>query len=112
PVTPGDARSEPDRLLAMAPLAAIARLAAPTTLVMAVAAVSKVGYPHFVSPLGVGGGGGGSLVFPVSRPPPAAVGRGHRAGGASGRERRRRWRARWAPADAARRARSPGRRSC
>ena len=32
--TAGVARSEPDRLLAMTPLAAVVRLAAPTTLVI------------------------------------------------------------------------------
>ena len=57
---------EPDRLLAMAPLAAVVRLAAPTTLVMAVAAVSNVVYTYFVSRLGVEAIGAVSLVFPVS----------------------------------------------
>ena len=46
-------RSEPERLLAMAPLAAVVRLAAPTTVVMAVSAVSNVVYTYFVSRLGV-----------------------------------------------------------
>ena len=57
---------EPDRLLAMGPLAAVIRLAAPTTLVMAVAAVSNVVYTYFVSRLGVEAIGAVSLVFPVS----------------------------------------------
>ena len=57
---------EPDRLLAMAPLAAVVRLAAPTRLVMAVAAVSNVVYTYFVSRLGVEAIGAVSLVFPVS----------------------------------------------
>src|SRR5207249_794008 len=64
--TPGAARSEPDRLLGMAPLAAVVRLAAPTTLVMAVAAVSNVVYTYFVSRLGMEAIGAVSLVFPVS----------------------------------------------
>src|SRR5215813_322588 len=46
-------RSEPEHLLAIAPLAAVARLAGPTTLVMAVSAVSNILYTHFVSRLGV-----------------------------------------------------------
>ena len=57
---------EPDRLLAMGPLAAVVRLAAPTTLVMAVAAVSNVVYTYFVSRLGVEAIGAVSLVFPIS----------------------------------------------
>jgi putative MATE family efflux protein len=58
--------SEPDRLLAMPPLAAVLRLAGPTTLVMAVSAVSNILYTHFVSRLGVDAIGAVSLVFPVS----------------------------------------------
>jgi putative MATE family efflux protein len=58
--------SEPDRLLAMPPLAAVVRLAWPTTLVMAVSAVSNVLYTYFVSRLGVDAIGAVSLVFPVS----------------------------------------------
>src|SRR5258706_1650805 len=50
----------------MAPLAAVVRLAAPTTVVMAVAAVSNVVYTYFVSRLGVEAIGAVSLVFPVS----------------------------------------------
>lgn len=65
-ITPGAARSEPDRLLAMPPVAAVVRLAAPTTLVMAVAAVSNVVYTYFVSRLGVEAIAAVSLVFPVS----------------------------------------------
>ena len=45
---PGATRSEPDRLMGMAPFAAIVRLAAPTTVVMVVAAVSNVVYTYFV----------------------------------------------------------------
>jgi putative MATE family efflux protein len=63
---PGATRSEPDRLMGMAPFAAIVRLAAPTTVVMAVAAVSNVVYTYFVSRLGVEAIGAVSLVFPVS----------------------------------------------
>src|SRR5262249_8234712 len=59
-------RSEPEHLLAMAPLAAVARLAGPTTLVMAVSAISNILYTHFVSRLGVDAIGAVSLVFPVS----------------------------------------------
>src|SRR5262249_57017345 len=59
-------RSEPEHLLAMAPLAAVARLAGPTTLVMAVSAVSNILYTHFVSRLGVDAIRAVSLVFPVS----------------------------------------------
>jgi len=63
---PGATRSEPDRLMGMAPMAAVVRLAAPTTLVMAVAAVSNVVYTYFVSRLGVDAIGAVSLVFPMS----------------------------------------------
>src|SRR5712691_10034040 len=63
---PGATRSEPDRLMGMAPFAAIVRLAAPTTIVMVVAAVSNVVYTYFVSRLGVEAIGAVSLVFPVS----------------------------------------------
>jgi putative MATE family efflux protein len=59
-------RSDPQHLLAMAPLAAVVRLAGPTTLVMAVSAVSNILYTHFVSRLGVDAIGAVSLVFPVS----------------------------------------------
>jgi putative MATE family efflux protein len=50
----------------MAPLAAVVRLALPTTLVMAVSAVSNAVYTYFVSRLGVEAIGAVSLVFPVS----------------------------------------------
>src|SRR5215471_21155270 len=63
---PGATRSEPDRLMGMPPLAAVVRLAWPTTLVMAVSAVSNVVYTYFVSRLGVDAIGAVSLVFPVS----------------------------------------------
>src|SRR5437899_3722574 len=67
----------------MAPLAAVVRLAAPTTLVMAVAAVSNVVYTYFVSRLGVEAIGAVSLVFPVSLLAITAVGGGIGAGAAS-----------------------------
>src|SRR5215468_10626849 len=53
-------------LLAMAPLRAIVRLAAPTTLVMLVAAASNVLYTYFVSRLGAEALAAVSLVFPIS----------------------------------------------
>ena len=81
--TPAPARSEPDRLLAMAPLAAVVRLAAPTTLVMAVSAVSNVVYTYFVSRLGVEAIGAVSLVFPVSLLAITAMGGGIGSGASS-----------------------------
>ncbi len=75
--------SEPDRLLAMPPLAAVVRLAAPTTLVMAVSAVSNVVYTYFVSRLGVEAIGAVSLVFPVSLLALTAMGGGIGAGASS-----------------------------
>jgi putative MATE family efflux protein len=67
----------------MAPLAAVARLAAPTTLVMAVSAVSNVVYTYFVSRLGVEAIGAVSLVFPVSLLAITAMGGGIGAGATS-----------------------------
>src|SRR2546429_8621271 len=67
----------------MAPLAAVVRLAAPTTVVMAVSAVSNVVYTYFVSRLGVGAIGALSLVFPVSLLAPTPMGGGIGAGAAS-----------------------------
>jgi putative MATE family efflux protein len=81
--TPGAAPTELDRLLAMAPLAAVVRLAAPTTLVMAVSAVSNVVYTYFVSRLGVEAIGAVSLVFPVSLLALTAMGGGIGAGASS-----------------------------
>jgi len=81
--TAGVARSEPERLLAMAPLGAVVRLAAPTTVVMAVSAVSNVVYTYFVSRLGVDAIGAVSLVFPVSLLALTAMGGGIGAGAAS-----------------------------
>ncbi len=79
----GTAGSEPERLLAMAPLAAVLRLAAPTTLVMAVSAVSNVVYTYFVSRLGADAIAAVSLVFPVSLLAITAMGGGIGAGAAS-----------------------------
>src|SRR5262249_36554330 len=73
-------RSEPEHLLAMAPLAAVVRLAGPTTLVMAVSAVSNILYTHLVSPPGVDAVGAPSLVFPGSLPAIPARAGGLRAG--------------------------------
>ncbi len=67
----------------MAPLAAVVRLAAPTTLVMAVSAVSNVVYTYFVSKLGVDAIGAVSLVFPVSLLAITAMGGGIGAGATS-----------------------------
>src|SRR5262245_66683379 len=76
-------RSEPEHLLAMAPLAAVVRLAGPTTLVMAVSAVSNILYTYYVSRLGVDAIGAVSLVFPVSLLAITAMGGGIGAGAAS-----------------------------
>jgi putative MATE family efflux protein len=77
------ARSHPSHLLEIAPLAAVARLAAPTTLVMAVSAVSNVVYTYFVSRLGVDAIGAVSLVFPVSLLAITAMGGGIGTGATS-----------------------------
>lgn len=81
--TPGAVHSETERLLEMAPLAAIVRLAAPTTLVMAIAAVSNVVYTYFVSRLGADAIAAVSLVFPVSLLAMTAMGGGIGAGASS-----------------------------
>jgi putative MATE family efflux protein len=81
--TPAAARSEPDRLLAVPPLTAVLQLAAPTTLVMAVAAVSNVVYTYFVSRLGTDAIAAVSLVFPVSLLAITAMGGGIGAGASS-----------------------------
>jgi putative MATE family efflux protein len=75
--------SRADRLLDMAPLAAILRLAGPTTLVMAIGAVSNVVYTYFVSRLGTDAIGAVSLVFPVSLLAMTAMAGGIGAGAAS-----------------------------
>jgi MATE family, multidrug efflux pump len=74
---------QPTRLLDMAPFTAVVRLAAPTTLVMAVSAVSNVVYTYFVSRLGVEAIGAVSLVFPVSLLAITAMGGGIGAGATS-----------------------------
>jgi len=104
--TEDGARTEPDRLLAMAPLAAVVRLAAPTTLVMAVAAVSNVAYTYFVSRLGVEAIAAVSLVFPISLLAITAMGGGIGAG------RPRRSRGRSAPGGDTTPRPSGGKRSC
>src|SRR5262247_136130 len=63
---PEPTRPDPDHLLALTPPTAVGRLAAPTTGVMAVSAVSNVVYTYFVSRLGTDAIGAVSLVFPVS----------------------------------------------
>ena len=75
--------SEADRLLDMAPLGAILRLAGPTTLVMAIGAVSNVVYTYFVSRLGTDAIGAVALVFPVSLLAMTAMAGGIGAGAAS-----------------------------
>jgi putative MATE family efflux protein len=57
---------QPEVLLRMAPLRAITRLAAPTTLVMLIAATSNVLYTYYVSRLGADSIAAVSLVFPIS----------------------------------------------
>jgi putative MATE family efflux protein len=79
-VTPPTA---PDRLLEEPPLRAVVRLAAPTTLVMAVSAVSNVVYTIYVSRIGVEAIGAVSLVFPVSLLALTSMGGGIGAGAAS-----------------------------
>jgi putative MATE family efflux protein len=64
----------------MAPLAAVTRLAAPTTLVMVVAAFSNAVYTYFVSRLGVEAIGAVSLVFPITLLAITAMGGGIGAG--------------------------------
>ena len=73
----------PDRLLAEPPLRAVVRLAAPTTFVMAVSALSNVVYTIYVSRLGVDAIGAVSLVFPVSLLALTSMGGGVGAGAAS-----------------------------
>jgi putative MATE family efflux protein len=65
------------------PLRAVVRLAAPTTFVMAVSAVSNVVYTIYVSRLGVDAIGAVTLVFPVSLLALTSMGGGVGAGAAS-----------------------------
>jgi putative MATE family efflux protein len=76
-------RPHPSSLLDVPPLVAVARLAGPTTVVMAVSAVSNVVYTYFVSRLGVDAIGAVSLVFPVSMLAITAMGGGIGAGATS-----------------------------
>jgi len=76
-------RRRPDLLLREAPLRAIARLAAPTTLVMLIAATSNVLYTYYVSRLGADAIAAVSLVFPISLLAITAMGGGLGAGAAS-----------------------------
>jgi putative MATE family efflux protein len=59
-------RPSPEHLLALDPLRAVTRLAAPTTVVMLIAAISNVLYTYYVSRLGADAIAAVSLVFPVS----------------------------------------------
>ena len=71
------------RLLALPPLQAVARLAAPTTLVMLVAALSNVLYTWYVSRLGPDAIAAVSLVFPLSLVAITAMNSGIGGGSAS-----------------------------
>ena len=73
----------PEHLLAIAPGRAILRLAAPTTLVMLIAATSNVLYTYYVSRLGSDAIAAVSLVFPVSLLALTAMSGGIGAGAAS-----------------------------
>lgn len=75
--------SEPERLLAMTPLTAVIRLAAPTTLVMLVASASNILQTYFVSRLGPQAIAAVALVFPVAILAMTAVGGGIGSGVAS-----------------------------
>jgi len=73
----------PEHLLALDPTRAVVRLAAPTTLVMLVAAVSNVLYTYYVSRLGPYAIAAVSLVFPISLVAMTAMGGGIGGGAAS-----------------------------
>lgn len=73
----------PEQLLAQDPLRAVARLAAPTTLVMLIAAISNVLYTYYVSRLGADAIAAVSLVFPVSMVAMTAMAGGIGAGATS-----------------------------
>lgn len=81
--SPSGRRVEPELLLTMPPLRAIIRLAAPTTLVMLIAATSNVLYTYYVSRLGPDAIAAVSLVFPISLLAITAMGGGIGAGAAS-----------------------------
>ncbi|MBI1817758.1 MAG: MATE family efflux transporter [Deltaproteobacteria bacterium] len=76
-------RAEPERLLAAPPLRAIVRLAAPTSGVMVIAAVSNILYTYFVSRLGAEAIAAVSLVFPLSLIATTMMGGGIGSGAAS-----------------------------
>src|SRR3989441_12991392 len=76
-------RPRPEHLLAASPLRAIVRLAAPTTLVMLIAATSNVLYTYYVSRLGADAIAAVSLVFPISLLAITAMAGGIGAGAAS-----------------------------
>jgi putative MATE family efflux protein len=78
-----DEKRAPEHLLALDPLRAVIRLAAPTTLVMLVAAVSNVFYTYYVSRLGADAIAAVSLVFPISLVAITAMGGGIGGGAAS-----------------------------
>lgn len=65
-VDPGPAPREPLALLALPPLQAVLRLAAPTTVVMLVSTATNVLYTYYVSRLGAEAIAAVSLVFPVT----------------------------------------------
>jgi putative MATE family efflux protein len=76
-------RAGPDGLLAMSPLRAILELAAPTTVVMLVAAVSNTLSTWYVSRLGADAIAAVSLVFPLSLLATTAMAGGIGAGASS-----------------------------
>jgi putative MATE family efflux protein len=76
-------RAGPDGLLAMSPLRAIATLAAPTTVVMLVAAASNALSTWYVSRLGADAIAAVSLVFPLSLLATTAMAGGIGAGASS-----------------------------
>lgn len=76
-------RHSPEQLLAQDPLRAVTRLAAPTTLVMLIAAISNVLYTYYVSRLGSDAIAAVSLVFPVSMVAMTAMAGGIGAGASS-----------------------------
>lgn len=76
-------RRTPEHLLALDPLRAVTRLAAPTTLVMLIAAVSNVLYTYYVSRLGPDAIAAVSLVFPISLVAMTAMSGGIGGGAAS-----------------------------
>jgi len=82
-VTAATSGSTSETLLALPPLRAIARLAAPTTFVMLMAAMSNVLYTYYVSRLGSEAIAAVSLVFPIALLAITAMGGGIGAGASS-----------------------------